>query len=169
MAKDQGMSDNQQLIENFYQAFAKKDHVGMAACYHPNMVFNDPVFSNLVGWRAGAMWRMLCERGKDLRVTHSDVSGSDTLGSARWEAFYTFSATGQSVHNKVAAKFEFADGKIKKHTDDFDLRAWMGMALGMKGKLLGWLPPMQSAVRARAMKGLDDYIARHNLSASDFP
>lgn len=162
------MSDHKRLIESFYTAFQKRDHAGMAACYHPEVVFNDPVFSNLVGWRAAAMWRMLCERGKDLQVSFSDVQADDGRGRGKWEAHYTFSATGQKVHNKIQASFEFADGKIKKHTDEFDLRAWMGMALGMQGKLLGWLPPVQNAVRKKAMKGLDDYIRKNNLSAADF-
>jgi hypothetical protein len=154
---------NKELIDTFYSAFQKRDHATMASCYHPEVVFNDPVFSNLVGWRAGAMWRMLCERGKDLRVTFSEIAADDRKGSGRWEAHYTFSGTGLPVHNKIRASFEFADGKIKKHTDEFDLKAWMAMALGGKGKLLGWLPPMQAAVRGKAMKGLEDYIAKHDL------
>jgi ketosteroid isomerase-like protein len=157
------MSANQQLLTTFYTAFQKKDYEAMAGCYHPQVVFNDAVFTNLVGWRACAMWRMLCERGKDLEVTFSDVQANDSTGSARWEARYTFSGSGLPVHNKISATFEFADGKIRKHTDEFDLRAWMAMALGAKGKMLGWLPPMQNAVKAKAMKSLQDYIHRNNL------
>lgn len=163
------MSENRQLIESFYQAFQKRDYRAMGECYHHNVVFNDPVFANLVGWQARAMWRMLCERGKDLELTYSDVESTGSTGSARWEARYTFSATGRPVHNRVSAHFEFADGKIKRHTDSFDLRAWMGMAMGAKGKLLGWLPPVQNAVKSKAMAGLAAYIAKHNLSAADFP
>ena len=157
-----------QLIENFYTAFAQRDSAAMTACYHPDVTFSDPVFANLKGWRAAAMWRMLCERGKDLRIEFRDVQADATSGGATWEAWYTFSASGKSVHNKVKARFEFADDKILKHTDDFDLTTWMGMALGTPGKLLGWLPPMQNAVRKKALKGLDDYIVKRNLSASDF-
>jgi ketosteroid isomerase-like protein len=162
------MNANQQLLQTFYTAFGRKDHAAMAACYHPEVHFSDPVFTDLQGWRAAAMWRMLCERGKDLTVTFSDVQADDSKGSALWEARYTFSATGQPVHNKISARFEFADGKISKHADHFDLRAWMGMALGLKGKLLGWLPPVQNAVKAQAMQGLEAYISKHSLSASDF-
>lgn len=162
------MNQEQQTLESFYQAFARRDHAGMAACYHPEVVFSDPVFPHLEGWRAAAMWRMLCERGKDLEVSHSDVVAGEREGSARWEARYTFSASGLPVHNKIRAAFEFQDGKIKRHTDDFDLRAWMGMALGWKGRLLGWAPPFQGALRAKAGRGLEEYIARHGLSAVDF-
>lgn len=162
------MSENLQIIHAFYQAFQKRDHAGMAACYHPEVRFSDPVFTHLEGWRAAAMWRMLCERGKDLEVTYSDATAGEGEGHARWEARYTFSASGLPVHNRVQARFEFLDGKIKQHTDDFDLRAWMGMALGLKGKLLGWAPPFQAALRTKAAQGLQEYIARHRLSAEDF-
>ena len=36
----------------------------------------------------------------------------DRGGSAHWEAWYTFSATGRKVHNVVEANFEFADGRV---------------------------------------------------------
>lgn len=157
------MTANEQLLDTFYSAFQKRDYETMASCYHPEVVFNDAVFTNLVGWRANAMWRMLCERGKDLEVTYSDLKADERTGSAHWEARYTFSGSGLPVHNRILANFEFAEGKIKEHTDEFDLRAWMGMALGAKGKLLGWLPTMQNAVRTKAMASLQDYIHRNNL------
>lgn len=159
------MTANQQLLETFYSAFQKRDYETMASCYHPDIVFNDPVFTNLKGYRACAMWRMLCERGKDLEVTYSNLQADERQGSANWEARYTFSASGLPVHNKIKATFEFADGKIKKHTDEFDLRAWMNMALGSKGKLFGWLPFMQNAVKKKAMESLQIYIHRNNLIA----
>jgi len=61
------------------------------------------------------------------------------------------------VHNVIDAKLEFKDGKIVRHTDTFDLWRWAGMALGMKGKLMGWLPPVQQAIRDKAMRGLDEF------------
>ena len=123
---------HKQLIDTFYTAFAQRDSAGMAACYHPEVVFHDPVFATLKGWKAAAMWKMLCERGKDLRIEFRDVRADETSGGAAWEAWYTFSATGKSVHNKVKAEFAFADGKIVKHTDEFNLTAWMGMALALR-------------------------------------
>ncbi|HVH33578.1 MAG TPA: nuclear transport factor 2 family protein, partial [Tahibacter sp.] len=59
-------------IDLFYRAFQRRDGATMAACYTPDATFRDPVFA-LQGERVGAMWRMLCERGKDLRVEFSDV------------------------------------------------------------------------------------------------
>ena len=149
-----------QLIETFYGAFQKRDADTMVSCYHPNVWFSDPVFQDLKGPRAGAMWRMLCERATTLTLEYSGVDADDKTGRAHWEARYDFTATGRKVHNVIDARFEFADGKIVRHADSFDLWRWAGMALGPKGKLLGWLPPVQNAIRKTAMKGLDAYEKR---------
>ena len=146
-----------QLIEKFYTAFQKRDADGMVACYHPDIWFSDPVFHDLRGPRAGAMWRMLCERAKDFSLEFRDVRADDKTGSAHWEARYLFSATGRNVHNIIDAKFELQDGKIIRHADTFDLWRWSGMALGTKGKLLGWLPPIKSAIHKQALRGLEAF------------
>ena len=154
------MHPNAETINRFYTAFQKRDAAGMIACYHPDVVFSDAVFTDLRGARAGAMWKMLCERGNDLQLEFSQVQADDRTGSAHWDARYTFSVTGNKVLNRIDASFEFKDGKIIRHTDRFDLHAWAGQALGLKVKLLGWLPAVQNKVRATAMKGLEDYIAK---------
>ena len=154
------MNANEETIKRFYTAFQQRDAATMAACYGPDVQFSDPVFTDLRGERAGAMWKMLCERGKDLRIEFRDVRADATTGSAHWEAWYTFSASGRQVHNIIDASFEFRDGKIVRHTDRFDLHRWAGLALGLPGKLLGWSPLLQNKIRAMAKKGLDDYQAK---------
>lgn len=146
-----------QLIENFYRAFQRLDPEAMAACYHPEVSFSDPVFRALHGPRAGMMWSMLCERGKTFTLEYSDLWADEQTGRAHWIARYDFTATGRKVVNQVDARFEFKDSKIYTHRDTFDLWKWAGMALGAKGKLLGWLPPVQGAIRSMAMKGLAEY------------
>lgn len=154
------MHPHASLIEQFYTSFQKRDAEGMVACYHPEVWFSDPVFHDLKGPRAGAMWRMLCERATTLEIEFRDVTADDKAGSAHWEARYLFSATGRQVHNVIDAKLEFKDGKIVRHADTFDLWKWAGMALGAKGKLLGWLPPVQRSIHAKAMAGLDAFEKR---------
>ena len=148
------------LIESFYEAFARRDPEGMVAVYADDVRFSDPVFTDLRGERAKNMWRMLCERGKDLEVTFSDVKVDGNRGSARWEARYTFGVTGNRVHNVIDASFVFADGKISEHVDSFDLRRWSGMALGLTGKLFGWTPFVQNAIRKTAARGLDEWSSK---------
>ena len=152
------------LIERFYQAFQKKDHATMAACYHPDILFSDPVFTDLRGFRAGAMWHMLTERGKDLTLVYSGIEADDQEGKAHWEADYTFSGTGRKVHNVIDAHFKFKDGKIVEHRDHFDLSLWTRMALGPSGYLLGWSSFLQNKVRGQASKGLEDFINKRGLS-----
>lgn len=155
------MHPNAQLITDFYAAFAKRDAEGMIACYARNVEFADAVFTSLRGEEVFSMWRMLTERAKDLRVEVSGIEGDDTTGKAHWDAHYTFSATGNQVQNRIDARFTFADGKIVHHVDTFDLWKWAGMALGLKGKLLGWLPPVQGGIRKKADAGLRAYMKKH--------
>lgn len=157
------MHPNAELVTRFYEAFAKLDAEGMVACYHPEVVFSDAVFVDLRGFRAGAMWRMLCERAKGFELTFRDVRADDDTGAAHWDARYTFSATGRSVHNQIDAAFRFREGKIVDHRDTFDLWRWTRQALGVPGVLLGWAPFFQRTVRAKARAGLDDYVAKRGL------
>jgi ketosteroid isomerase-like protein len=152
---------NAQTLETFYLSFGRRDAEGMVALYTPDVEFSDAVFTSLKGIEVFSMWRMLTERAKDLRVEASGITADDATGRAHWDAYYTFSATGRQVHNRIDASFTFRDGKIARHTDRFDLHAWAGMALGLKGKLLGWLPPVQASIRKTADAGLRAYMAKH--------
>lgn len=153
------MTSNEELVNRFYEAFQKQDAETMAGCYHPEVHFSDPVFTDLRGERARDMWRMLCERATDLRVEYRDVSADEGLGSAHWEAWYTFS-TGRKVHNVIDASFVFSDGLILRHADTFDLRTWAGQALGPMGRVFGGMSFLQNKIRATAAKGLDSFQER---------
>ena len=131
----------------------------MQNCYHDEIVFNDPVFKNLKGNEARAMWHMLVISGKDLTVQFSKVKADEQTGSCNWGAVYSFSRTGRKVHNVIKAKFEFKDGKIIKHTDSFDLWKWSRMAFGTTGIFLGWTDAVQNRVRATAKASLEKFIA----------
>jgi ketosteroid isomerase-like protein len=150
-----------ELVTSFYEAFSRRDAKAMVAAYADDVRFSDPVFPDLRGERARNMWRMLCERGKDLEVAYRDVTVEGTSGSAHWEAHYTFTVTGKRVHNIIDSRFVFANGRIAAHTDTFDLVRWAGMALGVKGRLLGWTPFVQHAIRKNAARGLDTWIAKN--------
>ena len=59
-------------IERFYAAFDRRDGTAMAAMYAPDGHFRDPVFGDLTGAEAGAMWRMLTRIADGLIVDHVD-------------------------------------------------------------------------------------------------
>jgi ketosteroid isomerase-like protein len=148
-----------ELIERFYAAFAAREGAHMEACYAPDVVFSDPVFPDLHGAEAGAMWRMLTERATDLRIELLEHEAEGDRGSAHWRAHYTFTQTGRPVVNDVHASFRFGDdGLIVEHRDEFDFRRWSRQALGPSGLLLGWTPLLRKAVRRRARAGLDEFM-----------
>jgi ketosteroid isomerase-like protein len=155
------MHKNEQAIRDFYESFNRHDAEGMVKHYAKDVRFSDPVFTDLRGDEARAMWRMLTKRAPDLRVEFRDVSADDTTGRAHWDAYYTFSRTGRPVVNRIDATFRFEDGKIVEHKDVFDLWAWTRMALGPVGTLLGWSPMLRIPMRKGVKKELAKYMAKH--------
>jgi hypothetical protein len=151
-------ADHHDLITRFDTAFQKRDAATMAACYAPQATFRDPVFT-LQGAQVGAMWRMLCARGTDLRIEFANVSAGESVGGADWQAWYAFSATGRQVHNVIHAAFRFADGLIVEHIDTFDFWRWSRQALGPPGVLLGWTPWLHGKVRRDAARALERFMA----------
>ena len=154
------MHPNAQLIETFYTAFQRLDAAAMAACYAPDVVFSDPVFPALYGQEAADMWRMLAARAQNFSLIFDTVRADEMQGEAHWVASYTFSPTGRSIVNDIRARFEFRDGRIVRHVDRFSLWRWARQALGLKGWLLGWTPPVRAAIRAQAAKGLSTFRKR---------
>lgn len=148
------MNTEKDTIVRFYSAFAKRDWQEMVRCYAAEATFTDPVFRGLQGREIEQMWRALTERAKDFSLEFRDVEATGGRGRAHWEARYIFSATGNPVHNVIDAEFTFRDGLIATHVDSFSLYRWARQALGAKGVLLGWAPPVQAAIRRQARKGI---------------
>ena len=151
------MTDAQELIERFYRAFDEGDGATMAACYAPDVRFSDPVFPDLRGAQAGAMWQMLTAGPGDLSIELLEHEAGETQGSAHWQARYTFTETGRPVLNDIHASFRFEDGLIVEHHDEFSFHRWARQALGPVGLLLGWTPLVRSAVRRKAAARLAEF------------
>lgn len=154
------MNANEQLINHFYTCFKNKDYSGMQACYADNATFSDAVFKNLNSDQVKAMWQMLILKGKDMRIEFSQISADEKTGKAHWDAYYTFSATGKKVINKIDANFEFENGKIVKHIDDFNFYTWAKQALGTTGLLLGWTGFMKNKIQTTAMANLEKFMEK---------
>jgi ketosteroid isomerase-like protein len=156
------MHANEKLINDFYGAFQKGDGDAMAACYHDDATFRDPVFPKLSSAEVKAMWRMFCSGEVEVKVEYSDVSCTESDGRGHWEAHYPFRTTGRPVHNCIDAAFTFKDGKILTHVDTFPFWKWTRMALGAPGLLLGWTPLVRKKVQGLAKKSLDEFIAKQD-------
>lgn len=157
------MHPNEQLIEDFYSAFQRLDWQQMANCYDSDITFSDPVFNDLKGEEARAIWQMLCEKAEDFELQFSHISADEHSGSARWEARYSFSQSGRPVHNVIFAEFQFADGKITRHSDHFSFWRWSSMALGPVGILLGWSGYLKRKVQQQAAIGLKRFIRSNRM------
>lgn len=152
------MSANENTITKFYTAFNNGDSSKMCECYHSNVQFRDPAFGLLKGNDVCQMWKMLVERSKgDLKIEFSNVKSTQNRGSARWIATYNFSKTNRKVVNVIHAHFQFQDGLIIKHTDDFDIWKWAKQAFGLIGFLLGWTGFMQNKIQKQALLSLKKY------------
>ena len=116
------------------------------------------MFKNLNTEQVKGMWQMLIEKGKDLRLDFKDISATEDHAKAHWDAYYTFSATGKKVINRIDATFQIRNGKIVKHTDSFNFYAWSKQALGLTGLLLGWTSFLNKKVSAQAMKNLERFM-----------
>jgi len=159
------MTDADELIERFYRAFDEGDGATMAACYAPDVRFSDPVFPDLRGARAGAMWQMLTAGPGDLSIELLEHEAGETQGSAHWQARYTFTETGRPVLNDIQASFRFDDGLIVEHHDEFSFHRWARQALGPVGLALGWTPLVRSAVRRKAAARLAKYTGTPGAEA----
>jgi ketosteroid isomerase-like protein len=157
---------NETLLTRFYEALSGSDEAGVAACFAADYRYHDPVFQQLEGARAVAMWRMFCERGDELTVRYSDVVADDVAGSARWEATYAFSKTGRPVHNRISSVFRFRDGLIVDQRDSFSAYRWASMALGVPGRVAGWAPPFRAAVTKQAVGTVDAFMRKRGIDAS---
>ena len=152
------MNPHEQLIEEFYAAFATGNGKTMASCYHNEIIFQDPIFGIIKGPAVADMWNMLIERSKgNLKIEFSEVNAESGSGSARWLATYFFSKTKRVVVNTVFATFEFEDGLIIKHTDHFNLWKWSQQAFGFSGYCLGWTGFLQRKIQREARTALQKY------------
>ena len=147
------------LIHTFYTAFAAGDADAMVACYHEEIIFEDPAFGVLEGERAGAMWRLLLSRRTDAtEITFGEITVNGNHGQVDWTAKYVYGPKKRKVVNHIQAKFQFKDGKIYRHTDSFNLWNWTKQALGPVGLLLGWTPFIKRKIRSMVLQKLDAFM-----------
>jgi len=154
-------SDNKQLIENFYTAFTKGDANGMTACYHNDVVFEDPTFGKLENGKPAKMWEMLMSKKKaSTTIVFNNIDADEKTGKANWTATYEFGEKNRKVVNNVSAKFKFKDGKIIEHIDTFDIWKWTKQALGFSGVLLGWSSFMKKKIQKTTNDQLTEFISK---------
>jgi len=159
------MSEYTDLVNKFYTAFADLDSDAMRACYHKDLVFEDPAFGEMDYENTCLMWKMLCDsqRDQNFAISTNDLREEGGLVKIIWEPKYKF-RTGRQVHNIIYASFKFKDGLILYHRDHFNLYRWSRMALGFQGVLIGWTPFFKKGLRKQTHKMLSKYKSKHGLT-----
>lgn len=149
------MNTNEDTLLKFYTAFSNGNVAQMCECYHPDIKFRDPIFGLLKGKDVCTMWKMLVEKSNgNIKIDIPEIKADQHKGTAHWIATYNFGKTNRKVVNSVRAHFQFQDGLIIKHTDDFDIWKWAKQAFGWKGLLLGWTGFMQKKIHEQALSSL---------------
>ncbi|RTY75426.1 nuclear transport factor 2 family protein [Flavobacterium sp. LS1R10] len=152
------MTENEKILTKFYSAIANADSPTMCNCYDSSIQFRDPVFGLLKGNNVCLMWKMLLEKSKgNITIKFSAVKADDYIGSVQFIATYNFSKTNRKVVNRIQAQFQFKDGLIIKHTDDFDIFKWSKQAFGITGYLLGWTGFFHKKIQEQALLSLKKY------------
>ena len=112
-------------------------------------------------------------RGRNGLVTPELLEHTDhgEWGTARWRASYVFTQTGRPVVNEVFAAFRFDDGLIAEHADSFSFKSWAAQALGRHARVPGTLRVLRAAVRRRARRRLQEFMAgeRDTAPAGQLP
>ncbi|MBN9426274.1 MAG: nuclear transport factor 2 family protein [Burkholderiales bacterium] len=153
---------SESVIRGFYEAFARLDGAAMAASYHPQVSFSDPVFPDLRGAQVGSMWRMLsaaAAASNQFKLDYRILMCDERKAMVRWQADYRY-AGNRKVRNSVLSTLTIWDDAIVRHVDEFPFWRWSRQALGTTGWLCGWAPPYQRAVQRAAQRRLELFMAR---------
>lgn len=151
------MHPNSSLLEKLYTCLNAKNHVGMAACYHPDAEFQDIAFTLRGNKPIHAMWHLISEGDLKASFTIRQVDGQ--TGMVDLVDDYTFRDTGRPIHNLIQSEFRFEDGLIVQHHDSCNALQWGMQALGPVKGVMSWLIP--SKRREMAMAKLQKFIAIH--------
>ena len=157
---------NALLIEHFYKSFKNLDWRAMSDCYHQDIHFSDPVFTELRSHEVSGMWRMLCEKAKEFDLQYMNISADDEYGSAQWIATYRFGQADRQVRNVIYAEFQFQEGRIIRHSDHFSFWRWAASALGVSGILFGWSGLFKRKVQQKALAALRAYSKKSRETIS---
>ncbi|MFC4261805.1 nuclear transport factor 2 family protein [Ferruginibacter yonginensis] len=157
------MNGEQNIIQQFFNAFKKLDATTMNACYTNNIAFNDPMFDLLRGDEVRAMWQMLCANASNFSLEYDSIKDEgDGYYTCNWTAQYTFSKTGRRVINKCKAYMKIENGLIAEHSDAWSLHKWSEQAIGLPGKLLGWAGFFRRRIKNNARKNLLHFMQQNH-------
>ena len=120
-------NDNERLVEEFCDAWAKRDVDGILGYFTSDAVYHNIPLEPAAGVDAiRSVLEMFVPPADEIEfVIHKIMSDGDTVFTERTDRFVM---NGKSVALPVAGVFELRDGKIAAWRDYFDLAQWTKQA-----------------------------------------
>ena len=148
------------VAQQFYTAFAKKDYLELARFYHNDLSFTDPAFGTLSRSETLAMWEMLFTSADDLDINFKLLTSGDNFVVVEWRANYSFGSKKRFVKNIIKAKLLIEDDLIIRHIDSFNLYRWSRQAMGIAGWLIGWTGFFRRKLQKQTRSRLASFISK---------
>ena len=153
------------IVENFFNAYRRHDHGGMAACLAEDSHFSDYAF-DIRGAAVRAMWHWFCVpyAARRAPVAVSDVAVAPTRGdeiNARYRVSYLYGDRERPVDYVIDSRFRLRDGRIVEQQDSFaTLTEWgfASMAFGFPTSVLAITPFLRPTVRRKALESLESFM-----------
>lgn len=150
---------NKQIVENFYDAFQRRDFETMNNCYSDDIVFSDPVYGILRNGEVSAKWRLFGKSVNKFELTIGDIDEIDNeYLTCKWSISYLDDGSGRHIENHVKAFMKIVDGQIIEHSDGFRLSTWVAQVYGFWGQLFGWTNYMKRKIQKSAIRKLNAFM-----------
>jgi len=149
------------LLLKFFKAVQTQDVKAIGECYHNDIEYYEPAYGKMTGPRALGYWSFFFSQVKEMQCEYDGLKINGDKGTLHIEEWYTWSATGHAVHNLVDCEFDFKDGKIFRHIDNYNLNAWAFQSLG--AKYLGWT----KKTREQEVEKFEDFLKNQQERPAD--
>lgn len=144
---------NRAIAQQFFDRLSARDVSGAMECCGAQIVYSSPFFEGSFERQGresvGAMWRAWLRSMPDARIVCDDIRASHEHASAYWTVDYTLPNSFGRVQQRISADLSFAEGKIIRHRDRFNLHEWASREYGTPGSLLGGKRAFQKWAVAR--------------------
>lgn len=145
-------------VHSFFQCLEGGDGAGAAAAYAADVQYWDPLLGSLSGPRALLRWPCFLKKAQGLDLFFCILSADEGVVQARYRLRYTDAGTGRRIDNDVHAEFTIRQDKIIRHRDSFSTWRFAAMQLGIRGRLLGFLPPLLHRLQREARADLEAFL-----------
>lgn len=146
------------VAHSYFDHLQDRNAAGAVELCHPDLHYFDPILGDLHGREALARWPIFFAQPHEPSLHFFDITAKDDTVHVRYFLHYTDAETGRKIDHGISAELTIRDNRITHHKDTFDIWRFATMKLGMRGRLLGFLPSTADALRKKARAELDAYL-----------